>query len=332
MEEKTIWGIHAGKTGDAESLFLEKKVIALGWKDFGSLEGLHNREEFKLKYAETYPEASPNSVRTSASQLYRFVHEAQIGDYVVFPTKKDRKVYIGEIVSDYLYQPKFEESYPNHRKVNWLKEVPRTKFSQGALYEMGAGMSFFQIKSYSDEIITILEGLITSVDSEDESIGLVAEDIEEQTRDFVLKQLERNLKGLPLEDFIKHILERMGYKTRLTRTNEPSVDLIAHTDELGFEPPIIKVQVKSSSGKISDKDVSALYGKVEHDEFGLLITLGDFTAPAWQFASVKSNLRLIDGSELVDLIFEHYDDFDPKYKGIIPLKRVYIPQSLESEE
>ncbi|HET8563923.1 MAG TPA: hypothetical protein VFM35_08645, partial [Candidatus Binatia bacterium] len=27
--EKTIWGIHAGKTGDADSLFLKKNYIAL---------------------------------------------------------------------------------------------------------------------------------------------------------------------------------------------------------------------------------------------------------------------------------------------------------------
>lgn len=161
---------------------------------------------------------------------------------------------------------------------------------------------------------------------------MVAEDIENQTRDFVLKQLERNLKGLPLEDFIKHLLETMGYNARLTRPNEPSVDVIAYKDQLGLEPPIIKVQVKSSPGKITDKDVSALYGKVEGQEVGLMVTLGEFTDPAWQFANGKSNLRLIDGDELVDLIFQHYDAFDNRYKGIIPLKQVYIPQALDGEE
>jgi restriction system protein len=32
------------------------------------------------------------------------------------------------------------------------------------------------------------------------------------------------------------------------------------------------------------------------------------------------------------LILEHYDELDSKYKGIIPLKRVYIPQILEGDE
>ena len=55
------------------------------------------------------------------------------------------------------------------------------------------------------------------------------------------------------EDFAKHLLERMGYQSRLTRRNEPSVDLIAHKDQLGIEPPIIKVQVKSGDGVVSTR-------------------------------------------------------------------------------
>ena len=47
---------------------------------------------------------------------------------------------------------------------------------------------------------------------------------------------------------------------------------------------------------------------------------------ATSFASGRQNLQLIDGNRLVDLLLEHYDDFDPKYKGIIPLRRVFIPE------
>jgi restriction system protein len=123
----------------------------------------------------------------------------------------------------------------------------------------------------------------------------------------------------------------MGYRARVTLANEPSVDIIAHRDELGFEPPIIKVQVKSSDGKIGDRDVSALYGKVGQGEFGLLVRLGSFTPPAMQFAGSRSNLRLIDGPELVDLIFQHYEQFDSRYKSVLPLKKVYVPEALAQE-
>jgi restriction system protein len=99
---------------------------------------------------------------------------------------------------------------------------------------------------------------------------LVAEDIEETTRDFILKRLAQSLKGRPLEGFIGHLLGTMGYHTRQSPPGtDGGVDLIAHNDELGLEPPIIKVQVKSSEGSVGDQIVSALYGKVSHGEFGL---------------------------------------------------------------
>jgi restriction system protein len=37
MAEATIWGIHAGATGDAESLFMKEHVVAVGWDKFGDL-------------------------------------------------------------------------------------------------------------------------------------------------------------------------------------------------------------------------------------------------------------------------------------------------------
>jgi len=41
---------------------------------------------------------------------------------------------------------------------------------------------------------------------------------------------------------------------------------------------------------------------------------------------------LIDGDEMVDLILEHYDRFDSRYKGLIPLKRVYVPEPIDESE
>jgi restriction system protein len=50
------------------------------------------------------------------------------------------------------------------------------------------------------------------------------------------------------------------------------------------------------------------------------------------FAKSKGNLRLVDKYELVDLIYQHYEKFDARYKGLIPLKRVYVPEALPEDE
>ena len=77
--------------------------------------------------------------------------------------------------------------------------------------------------------------------------------------------------------------------------------------------------------------ISQLYGKVTQSEYGLFVTLGTFTNQAIQFARSKSNLRLINGDDLVQLILEHYEQLDSKYKGLIPLRRVYIPETAGSD-
>lgn len=333
--DQTMWGIHAGKTGDADTLFLKKKFIAVGWDKCGDIGQLPaDREAFKARVAESYPGKKPGAIPNNAGQLFRFVHEMQPQHLVVYPSKRDRMIHIGRITGPYKYDPQLEPGYPNLRSVEWLKKCPRTNFTQGALYEVGSAMSLFQVKNYADEFLAALEGKAPiQPPADDTTVGLVAEEIEQTTRDFILKQLSKELKGHPLEEFVAHLMQNMGYRTRLTPEGpDGGVDIVAHKDELGFEPPIIKVQVKSKEGNIGDPDTSALYGKVATGEFGLLVTLGSFTKQARSFAQGKSNLRLIDGDELVDLILRHYENLDSKYKGLLPLKRVYIPEALEETE
>lgn len=57
-----------------------------------------------------------------------------------------------------------------------------------------------------------------------------------------------------------------------------------------------------------------------------------YRSQAKNFAKSKSNLRLIDGAELVDLVLTHYEQFDSRYKGLLPLKRVFVPEPIDDGE
>ncbi len=332
MSETTMWGIHAGHTGDADSLF-KKGYIAIGWEEMGNMSSTKaDREAFKAAVAKTYPQASPASVANQAGQIFRFVCEMKPGDMVVYASKRFRKVHIGRIEGPYRYDPKLSSGYPNLRKVTWHKEVARTEFTQGALYEIGSALSLFRVKNYADEFLAAVEAKTSRPIEVDPTIKVVAEEIENNTRDFVLKQLAQELKGHPFAEFVAHLLNIMGYRTRVSPEGpDGGVDILAHKDELGFEPPIIKVQVKSTEGSVGDPITSALYGKVGPSEHGLVVTLGSYTPQAQAFAKSKTNLRLIDGEELVDLILTHYEKLDSRYKGVIPLKRVYAPEPVSEE-
>ncbi len=113
----------------------------------------------------------------------------------------------------YTYEP--EQRYANTRTVKWVKHLPRTAFSQGTLYEIGSAMTFFTVKNYADEFLRALDSKKKdfSSDGEDDSVGATAEDIIESTKDFILKELSRQLKGYDLEDFVADLLRAMGYRT-----------------------------------------------------------------------------------------------------------------------
>ena len=64
--ERRLWGIH---TQD-DSLFLKDNTIAIGWGAFGDLTNMENdREAFKKKYAEVYPQDKKGAIALAAGML-----------------------------------------------------------------------------------------------------------------------------------------------------------------------------------------------------------------------------------------------------------------------
>lgn len=324
-----IWGIHAGRTGEAHSLFLQGNCIALGWPEMGDLSQLGvTRDGFKNKLAKLDPSLSLPQVAVSAGQPFRFVNEMKLGDLVVFPSKIDKKIHIGRVKGPYSYDPKGEPEYPNRRSVEWLRSLPRTHFSQGALYEVGSAMSLFSVKNYADEFVAAALGqpFLVQAEDEGEAVAAVVHESEQSTEDFILKRLAKELKGHALEHFVAALLEAMGFRAHVTKkSGDGGVDIIAHRDALGFDPPIIKVQVKSSEGSLGEPEVKQLKGNLSTGEKGLLVTLGTYSSKAELFARTVPDIRLIDGEQLVKLILEHYHAFEAGMRAVIPLKRVYLP-------
>ena len=323
IEEKRVWGIH---TLD-QSLFLKENVIAIGWKEMGDLSCIvKSREVFKEKYIAVYPDAKKGSIATCAGMLYRFCYEVQMGDYVVFPSKNDRMINIGIVEGDYYFDAA-QADYAQVRKVKWLKHLPRTAFSQGALYEIGSAMTFFTVKNYTDEFLAALEKgfqkIATMEDAEDESVGATAEDIVESTKDFILKELSRQFKGYDLEEFMADLLRAMGYRTTVSsHGGDSGVDIVAYKDEL---PPRIIVQVKSQDSDIKETTIQSLKGAMREGDYGLFVTLSNYTKNAQAYLNSTPIIRGINGTELVDLILKYYELLSEKYRKMIPLKMVYIP-------
>lgn len=318
------WGIH---TKD-DYLFLNNNIIAIGWKKFGDLSKVgDSRESFKEHYAEIYPNAKKGSIANGAGMLYRFIHEIQIGDYVIYPSKIDRKINIGMVEGEYIYNESAAE-YVQQRSVKWMKSFPRTVFSQGALYEVGSAMSLFVVKNYADEYLAALEKDFkkSSNDIEyadDESVAATAEQIKESTKDFIIKELSRYCKGYPLEDVVNDLLNAMGYRTKQSKQGGDSgIDIIAFKDEL---PPRIVVQVKSGDALITENTLQSFKGAMAPGDYGWFVTLSDYKPNALKFLEANPQISGINGAQLAELIMKYYAEMSDRYTKILPMKRVYIP-------
>lgn len=328
---KTMWGVHMELHHGMKPV--EESFLSIGWDRVGDLSKIQpTREAFKAALAERYPSDKPGAIPVRAGVLFRFAVEMARGDYVVYPSKPDRMINLGVIDGDYKFDPKSDPEFPNRRK-KWLRHLPRASFSQTALYEIGSAVTLFQVTAHYDEFLAAFEGRTgDSEEADDAAVRAVSAQVEESTEDFILRRLKTGQSSFAFEHFVAHLLTCMGYHARVTKASgDGGIDVIAHKDELGFEPPIIKVQCKQTFDQIGRPAVQQLHGAIEAGEHGLFVTLGGFSNDARTFERSKPNLRLIDGATLIELIYANYHKFESRYRTLLPLKRTYVSAPSETD-
>lgn len=160
MNERRIWLIRGGSGGEAHELFLEHDLIALGWPEVGNLRGIEpDRHAFFTRVAATYPDRGSGWHRNGSGQLYRYVHEMQVDDIVIYPSKVDGQYHIGRVTGGYFHDTALNGEFPNRRPSAWLGAVPREQFSPTARAEMGSIMTLFQVKRHAQEVWDVVARL-----------------------------------------------------------------------------------------------------------------------------------------------------------------------------
>lgn len=331
-----FWGIHNDRP-DLE--LVENGFVSIGWPGVGDLELLgDNKDALKERIAEVFPDAKPGAIPVWVGVLRRFAFEMQEGDHVLYPHKPDSTINIGRISGPYTFHE--GERHPHRRSVQWLHtDIPRTRFSQAARNEIGSAVTMFKIKTNVDEFRAVLSGVppepstgAVGDDSIDEAVeqaaqAITAERIEQHTRDFLISTLMMELDGYEFEEFVADLLVAMGYRARVTqRSGDGGIDVLAHRDPLGLEPPLIKVQCKLTESSKGGPDVQQLTGTLAPggSELGLYVTLGSYSKDARSVERTRSDLRLVSGDDVVALICEHYDQLDPKWQRLLPMRRVFV--------
>lgn len=332
----TMWGIHNDALG-AE--LVDKGFVSIGWEEIPDLRTVgDDRERIKDLVRKTYPGVKPGAVPVWAGILYRFAFEMQPDDVVVAPYRPDSTLNFGVVVGPYEFDTDVSR-HPHRRKVRWVRTgVARGLFPQAALYEIGSAVTLFKVQRHSSVFRDFLQASseesfersaptkhvtaddVTSVEDEPN-----ADRIEEHTRDFIVKVLRQELTDEQFEHFTADLLRAMGYQARVTAYSaDGGVDVLAHKDPLGLEPPLIKVQCKHTTSTRGRPDVQQLIGTLSHGELGLFVTLGTFSKDAIDLERERQNLRLFGGADITRLTLEHYERLPSRWRDLMPLRRLLV--------
>lgn len=172
-----LFGMHIKEKNNA--LSSEHPHVCIGWSNMGDLSDISSKEELSSRYDKFF-DKNPRGKGQDVGQVWRFLNDMQIGDYVIFA--ENSVFHIGRVESDYCYDdtvyPEQSEDYKNIRTVRWLKKnISRSVLSSNLHRSLMTAMSIFTLNDYKSAVSDLLRG--TYVKDEDRT------EVEEETMDLI---------------------------------------------------------------------------------------------------------------------------------------------------
>ena len=142
----------------------------------------------------------------------------------------------------------------------------------------------------------------------------------------VLNQL-LELNNKEFEILITHLLAALGFEgaEHTGKSGDGGVDATGELNVANLAKVKLFVQVKryKVSTKIAAKDVKALRQSIPSGGQGAFITTADFQSAAHDVALEQGfpRIGLVNGSQLVDLLVEHWADIPEEFQNKLGLKQ-----------
>lgn len=328
----TLWMVRAGEDAFLIDDFKNKDIIAIGWINDEDLSKLTTSETIKKKVQEIYPEFNEGHILTTARQINIFISDIKIGDKIISYNPDSREYLIGEVISNYEYNPSFSE-YHHIRKVKWLGKVSRDVLSTETKNTLGSLLTIFRIGiEAQEEIFGFLSGkkreeVKETIQFEEEKLDTYKEDIINRAHEFI-KDAVLKLDWEDMQKLVAGVLRSMGYKTKISALgSDRGRDVIASPDGLGLEEPNIIIEVKHRKGQMGAPEIRSFIGGLRSGMKGIYVSTGGFSKEA-QYEAERSSIpmSLVDSDLLVRLIIENYEKFDVETRILIPLTKIYWPK------
>lgn len=329
---KPMWMVRAGRGAEYVEDFKENSIVAIGWDAIGEVQPGMSREHIATLLRQAWPNMANGKVAITSGQIYRFLSEISIGDYVVTYDPSRRIYHIGEIASDPRYSPSQLEELPRIRDVKWIGEVQRDNITTATKNTLGAISALFLLSDEAaEEMLSRLRGeqLAPAVQAEEEAeeTEALAQDLKAKSREFIKDKISR-LDWAEMQELVAGLLRAMGYKTRISPSGpDRGKDIVASPDGFGFESPRIVVEVKHRPNTaMGSQEIRSFLGGRHQEDKGLYVSTGGFSKDArYEAERAAIPLVLLDLDDLVKEILRHYENMDMEAKALIPLTNIYWP-------
>ncbi|GGJ43174.1 restriction endonuclease [Deinococcus roseus] len=349
----TLWLVRAGSQGERESFALEQGLAVIGWNELPDLGRFDSKEALKDMMDRVYFEQKPKTIINWLGQVWAFKALIQVGDLVALPLKTSSSIAIGRIASSYEYRTDLPEDMRHTRKVDWLKEIPRSAFDQSLLYSLGAFMTVCRIQRDNAEqkVLNLLQASDQALvqqgqHSFPENLSVVptdadpadsVTDLEVVAYDQIKKRLDQvyHSKGHEFARLIDALLQAQGYVTLFSKPGaDGGIDLLAGRGPLGFDPPRLCVQVKATSDKVKVQEVRELEGVMQRvgADQGLFVSWGGYTSSVGtENRSQFFRVRLWNANDVIQHLLQVYERLPLAFRDILPLKRLWVlvPEAAE---
>lgn len=333
-----LWMVRGDKYGQYQSLALEKG-FSYHFSQVSDLSNATSRETVLEIQRKARPDAKESQIRSWGAQLYAIAQRIQKDDLIAMPLKNRPQIAIGKATGPYQYRTDLGDIH-HTVPVRWIRDdIPRTSFEQDLLYSLGSARTVCQVTRNNAEqrVLEILKGnkdpsfAVTKDKNldidEDENGEGVSTDIEQISRDQIMRHMEQHFKGHDLSRLVDAVLQTEGYITKFSPPGpDGGVDILAGRGALGFEGPKLCVQVKSSQSSSDVNILRSLKGTMQtfKADQGLLVSWGGFTKSLENEARLSYfSVRLWDANDLLEAIFKNYDRLPQELQNELPLKRTW---------